>query len=129
MMYATYRRCFLDSRLLWQTNKLLTFVLAIYVLYSAIVSKDHLLQEELSKDEVLFARLEEIPGQPAQCSALNATGLCIEWSWLEAVEGSSERLFLATYVQETLYQGGPQLQPLTGAGSSDRLADDSKITS
>lgn len=112
MTYATYRRCNLESPLLAKVYKLLTIALSVFVLYSAIVTKDHLLQEEIQADQVLFARLEESPNQPPRCAALNASGLCVEWQWLEACEASPERLFLATYVQETLQLGGPRLHPL-----------------
>eukprot|EP00930_Biecheleria_cincta_P044204 TRINITY_DN30338_c0_g1_i1.p1 TRINITY_DN30338_c0_g1~~TRINITY_DN30338_c0_g1_i1.p1 ORF type:complete len:406 (+),score=73.57 TRINITY_DN30338_c0_g1_i1:22-1239(+) len=112
MAYATYRRCKLESPLLSNVYTLLTSALVFFVLYSAIVTKDHLLQEELRADQVLFARLEESPDQPARCSTLNASGQCVEWQWLEACEATPERLFLATYVQETLHLGGPRLRPL-----------------
>lgn len=112
-MYATYRRCFLDSKVLRYSYTSLTRILAFYVLYNAVVSKDHLLKEELMSDNVLFARLEETPGREPQCAHMNSSGLCAEWSWLEACESSSERLFLTTYVQETLFVGGPRIQTIS----------------
>eukprot|EP00933_Yihiella_yeosuensis_P069454 TRINITY_DN7600_c1_g2_i2.p1 TRINITY_DN7600_c1_g2~~TRINITY_DN7600_c1_g2_i2.p1 ORF type:complete len:448 (-),score=46.08 TRINITY_DN7600_c1_g2_i2:75-1289(-) len=117
-MYATYRRCTLNSKLLRYSYNTLTVILALYTLFNAIVSKEHLLQEELLNDHVLFSRIAESPLAKPRCSALNATGLCVEWSWLEAVDSSSDRLFLATWAQETLFVGGPRLQRL-GDQTSD----------
>eukprot|EP00434_Breviolum_minutum_P038236 symbB.v1.2.033912.t1/scaffold4284.1/size41988/2 len=110
--YSTYRRCTLHSKRLAAIYWILSGSLALYVLYTAITGKSHLLQEVLSTDAVLFARFEEEEGKRPKCSKMNATGLCVELPWLDAVEVSASRGFLATYVEESLLVGRPTLQRL-----------------
>ncbi|CAL1140473.1 unnamed protein product [Cladocopium goreaui] len=110
--YSTYRRCTLRSLRLAAVYWTLSGVLAVYVLYTAITSKNHLLQEVLSTDAVLFARFEEEKDKRPKCAEMNATGLCVELPWLDAVEVSASRGFLATYMEEALFLGRPALQRL-----------------
>ncbi|CAJ1355155.1 unnamed protein product [Effrenium voratum] len=119
--YSTYRRCVLRSKGLagsyWATTVLLVF----YVIYTAIISKNHLLLEVLNAEGVLFARLKEGPEAPS-CAGLAAggsTGLCVELPWLSACELSASRGFLSTYVQEALFEGRPSLQRLGSEPTDD----------
>ncbi|CAE7504760.1 unnamed protein product [Symbiodinium natans] len=50
MAYATYTRCVLYSPLLSSVYWVLTGALAVYVVYTAITSKSHLLLEAASWD-------------------------------------------------------------------------------
>lgn len=117
-VYPTYRRCTLRSSYLARFYWSLTGSVAIFVLGSAVIYKGHLLQEVFSRDVILFARFKEEPDKRPKCSAMNATGLCVELPWLDAVDVSASRGFLATYVEENLHLGRPSLQRL-----GDPIAD------
>lgn len=92
-----------------------------------IANKVHLLVEDVSDQGILFARLMEQPENVPKCSALkNVTGLCIEWSWLEAVETSQSSLYLTTFVEETLHIGGPQLKRLPLDPADDQPSNSSQ---
>ncbi|CAK9055783.1 unnamed protein product [Durusdinium trenchii] len=111
-VYSTYRRCTLRSKRLAGSYWALTGSLGIYVIYTAVTAKSHLLQEVLASDGVLFARFAEDEDVQPKCANMNSTGLCVELPWLDAVEISATRGFLATYIQETLLFGRPALQQL-----------------
>eukprot|EP00438_Fugacium_kawagutii_P000537 Skav203235 [mRNA] locus=scaffold438:183565:184906:+ [translate_table: standard] len=111
-VYPTYRRCTLRSSYLARFYWGLTGSVALFVLGSAVIYKGHLLQEVFSRDVILFARFKEEPNKRPKCSAMNATGLCVELPWLDAVDVSASRGFLATYVEENLHLGRPSLQRL-----------------
>lgn len=78
--------------------------------------------EDVKDEGVLFARLAQEPGSEPSCGKLNnLTGACIVWDWLEACESSHSRMFITTYVHESLVLPRDHLQQLPVINKSETV--------